>query len=69
MTSIIRTRPHTPAARRSAPGPDRARGRPLGRPSAELISDGVVAGYLHDISQRHRGPSLWRTEPKAACGG
>ena len=24
------------------------------RPSIQLISDAVVAGYLHDISQRHR---------------
>lgn len=25
------------------------------RPSAQLISDGVVASYIHDISRRHRG--------------
>jgi hypothetical protein len=24
------------------------------RPSAQLISDAVVASYIHDISQRHR---------------
>ena len=24
------------------------------RPSARLFSDAVVAGYIHDISQRHR---------------
>jgi len=24
------------------------------RPSVRLISDAVVAGYIHDISQRHR---------------
>ncbi len=38
------------ADRRSAHAPLRS-GR---RPSTRLISEAVVAGYLHDISQRHR---------------
>ena len=44
-------------------------GRRRGAPSAacqariQLISDGVVASYIHDISVRHRQP---RREPVAA---
>ena len=26
------------------------------RPSAQLILDGVIASYIHDISERHRYP-------------
>lgn len=29
-----------------------------GRPSAQLILDGVIAGYIHDISGRHPRPQL-----------
>jgi hypothetical protein len=47
-------RAHTSASnradRRSAHAPLRS-GR---RPSTRLISEAVVASYLHDISQRHR---------------
>jgi hypothetical protein len=32
---------------------DRPRGH-TPRPNARLVSDGVIASYLHDISQRHR---------------
>jgi hypothetical protein len=52
MRDLNHPRPHTTtrAARRSPHGTLR-----LGRwPSVELISAGVVAGYVHDISQRHR---------------
>jgi hypothetical protein len=36
---------------------DRPRPRPRSRrPSAELVSAGVVAGYVHDISRRHGRP-------------
>jgi hypothetical protein len=32
-----------------------------GRPSASLISEAVVASYIHDIAQRHRDqPSVSR---------
>jgi hypothetical protein len=38
--------------------PNRARPlrriRPPRGPSAQLIADGVVAAYIHDISERHR---------------
>jgi hypothetical protein len=46
MTTITRPRP-----RRS---PHLA-GSPR-RPSAQLVSDGVVAAYIHDISTRHGRP-------------
>jgi hypothetical protein len=54
MTPINRSRDHStiPAAAggRSSRSGLRPRRR---RPSIELIAEGVVAGYLHDISRRH----------------
>ena len=48
------SRPHTTmtddAGRRSA----RTQHASERRPSPRLISDAVIANYLHDISQRHR---------------
>jgi hypothetical protein len=35
---------------------DNARHHTTRRPSPQLISDGVVASYIHDISARHRPP-------------
>ena len=35
----------------------RPRGHSPRRPSTQLISDAVVASYIHDISQRHRRPA------------
>jgi hypothetical protein len=32
----------------------RTRGHSARRPSARLISEAVVASYIHDISERHR---------------
>jgi len=34
------------------------------RPSPQLISDGVVAGYIHEISERHRGRVRLTTRPR-----
>lgn len=51
---LNRSRPNITQTDRSAnptPGTGRASARRL---SPRLISDAVVAGYLHDISQRHR---------------
>jgi hypothetical protein len=53
MRNPLPPRPHTSAAitgRRSAAGtsPRVRRLRP------ELLSDAVIAGYIHDISARHR---------------
>ena len=41
----------------------RSRLRPERRPSDRLVSDGIVASYIHDISQRHSAP---RRHPAAA---
>ncbi len=38
---------------RSEPGVEQVSAR---RPNPHLISEAVVASYLHDISQRHRRP-------------
>jgi hypothetical protein len=38
------TRPHTTCTRR----------RPAQRRNPQLLSDAVVASYIHEISQRHR---------------
>jgi len=48
--------------------------RPARRPSAQLISDGVVASYIHQISERHRrmdSEEAWvgPTGVLAPCGG
>jgi hypothetical protein len=54
MTHITRLPAHaTPSsrARRRALHTPQHNNR---RPSVRLISDGVVASYIHDISQRHR---------------
>jgi hypothetical protein len=32
--------------------------RPAWRPSAQLISEAVVAAYIHEIQQRHRHPTV-----------
>ena len=48
MTAIDHLRPRS-ASRRVALATPR-------RPSIELMSEGVVAAYLHDISTRHAGP-------------
>ena len=52
MRNLNRPRPHT-----AAPSDPRRRSlrtdHPSAhRPSAQLIADGVVAGYIHDISER-----------------
>jgi hypothetical protein len=56
---------HRGAARPAGQAPAQRPGR---RPSAQLISDGVVASYIHDISQRHshrRAPSPLEASDKA----
>jgi hypothetical protein len=35
------------------------------RPAARRIFEGVIAGYLHDISQRHRHTAPGRSTPPA----
>ena len=56
MRNHIRPRPHTSAAtssaRRSVPKTRAA----TWQLTPQLLSDAVVAGYIHDISARHRRP-------------
>ena len=52
----------------------RVRVRPTRRPSPQLISDGVIASYIHEISDRHRrrdADELWSVQPAvlSPCGG
>lgn len=66
MTQHHATRPHTNAQVRVARRPLRSE-RPARRgPNTRLIADAVVAGYIHDISQRHRSrdeaPALVETQ-------
>ena len=51
MTQINHARAHSITAARRARRAAPKSGR---RPNSRLISEGVVASYLHDISQRHR---------------
>jgi hypothetical protein len=51
---LLDTRPHTSTskdARRRVARPPRA---PARRPDPELLSDAVVASYIHEISERGR---------------
>jgi hypothetical protein len=48
--------------------------RPTPRPSLQLISDGVVASYIHEISERHHPHDQepnWAPRPAvlSPCGG
>ena len=52
MNTINRPTPYRPAANVNGS----AKTEPNDRPSAQLILDGVIASYIHDISERHRYP-------------
>lgn len=54
MTTINRPSPYRPAANVDGPATTDSHDRP----SAQLILDGVIASYIHDISRRHRSPQL-----------
>lgn len=54
MTTINHPSQYQPAANVDGP----ATSDPHDRPSAQLILDGVIASYIHDISQRHRNLQL-----------
>lgn len=53
MTQINRSRPHATSSNHPGRRSPRTQLRAQRRPSIQLISEGVVAGYLHDISDRH----------------
>jgi hypothetical protein len=54
MTHTDRLTDHATALIRAERRPSHAAPASGRRPSARLISEAVVASYLHDISQRHR---------------
>ena len=54
MRTLNRPRFHATAANQTRRRSPRTEPRPTRRASMQLISDGVLAGYIHDISQRHR---------------
>ena len=64
-----RPRPHTTTAQPTRRRSLRTERRPGARASTQLISDAVIASYIHDISQRHRdgapssGRGLRRAHP------
>ncbi|HTT28617.1 MAG TPA: hypothetical protein VMG37_09420 [Solirubrobacteraceae bacterium] len=61
MTHLDAPRPHTSTTREAARRSEHATRRTNGRPSIGLISEGVVAGYIHDIARRHHDqPSVSR---------
>ena len=60
MTAIDHVRPRTSSRETALAG-----GR---RPSVELMSEGVVAAYLHDISTRHPRPPRVRV-PNVSISG
>ena len=60
--TIVDTEPAT----HNGAAPRRVRIRSARRPSPQLISDGVVASYIHQISDRHRRRNvdeLWSVQP------
>ena len=71
MTHDNRPRPHTTAPQPTSRRSVRTERRRGARASAQLISDAVIASYIHDISQRHSdgasasgsGRGLPRTHP------
>lgn len=54
MTTINRPTPNRPAANVNGSAATDSNGRPR----AQLILDGVIASYIHEISERHRNPQL-----------
>ena len=53
MRTINRSHPHTVSAAKTVQRPSRDGHRVVPRLREQLIADGVVAGYIHDISVRH----------------
>jgi hypothetical protein len=54
MRTIDRSHPHTLTATRTGPRASRDDHAVAPRLRPQLIADGVVAGYIHEISIRHR---------------
>ncbi len=58
MRNHNRPRPHTTTTNRTHRRAPKAHHGSVRQPRAELISEAVVASYIHHISQRHRRNSL-----------
>lgn len=58
MRTINRPHPHTPLSDRVERHPRQADGRPNHQLRAQLLSEAVVAGYIHDISAVPRADDL-----------
>ena len=54
MRPLPRPRKHDPTTHDTSRPPPPPHQRPPRRPSIQLVSDAVVAGYSHAISARHR---------------
>jgi hypothetical protein len=54
MRQLHTTRPHTTAQTQAVRRALLAERQGRRRPSTRLVADAVMAGYIHDISQRHR---------------
>ena len=65
MTTINRPTPSRPGANVNGSATTDSNDRP----SAQLILDGVIASYIHDISERHRYPRLNSDRPAVSGAG
>jgi hypothetical protein len=54
MTTPTPTPPHPQPATRGARRPTHRERRFNRGPSVQLVSEAIVASYIHDISERHR---------------
>ena len=64
MTHVSRPTAQTTTSNRDGRRSEHASLQSDRRPNIRLISDGVVAGYIHDISQRHRD-GVHAAEPRS----
>jgi hypothetical protein len=56
-------RPTSQALTSASSGPQRAAPASARWPSAQLIFEGVVAGYIHELSEHHRQARLLSDTP------
>lgn len=65
MNTINRPTPCRPAANANGSATTDSNDRPR----AQLILDGVIASYIHEISERHRSPQLKRDRLAVSAAG
>jgi hypothetical protein len=66
MNTLTLPRPHTTTVNQAFRRSPRTELRPRWRPNMQHISDAVVAGYILEISERHRrasAPTSSQTDP------